>query len=461
MSSERCANSSNVGHDIPRSAPLALATCALLALGLASLARADETAQPLRLRLSEAIRLAQRRHVSVIVANERVQQALARLGQAGSTLLPQLSGSASETRQTKNLEASGITLPGNDPLVGPFNTFDARVKLTQTLFDAGAVQRLRAAKINRAMSLAQLRQAEQDAMALVAALYLDAQRAADALEPAQALLLQEQERLRLIDAQLAVGTGSPLDRAQAEAAVTERIHRWRAAVTQAIERRLDLGAALGFPDDRPIICVHEEAAVSQPAPTAREMLSAVDDRPDLEASRLLVRLRETERGAEWADALPTVAATADYGASGTTPSDFESTYAFGAQASVPIFEGGRRAFRMKEASSRVRESEASLDDAQRQAEAEVLSAIASVHQAQALVQAAEDATAVSSKQLALARHRLRTGLGSDFELTQAQTQMALSRDQQHEAFAAYDLAHVQLAHAMGRVETLGAGGWSP
>lgn len=456
MPSPPCGSSFSKRSDCPRRAGVALLTCAALCSLVFPPAAAATSRDPLRLRFGDAIRLAKRRHVSVLIANERVQQALARLSQANSTLLPQLRGSASETRQTRNLEASGITLPGRDPLVGPFNSFDARLKLTQTLFDAGAIERLRAAKASRAVSLAQLQQAEQDAMALVATLYLDARRAAEILEAAHAVLIRDQEYLRLVTTQSRIGVGSPLELAQAQASVTDSLHRWHAAVADALDRRLDLCAALGLEPDQPLLLLSEDEPIATMLPAEHDVLAGAAAHPEIQVARQVVRQRQLERDADRADALPQVTASADYGSSGATPGDSEGTYTFGASVSLPLFEGGRRTSRVQEAASRVRESQAALDDTQRHLEATALRAINSVDEAQALVQATEEQTAVAARQLALARHRLSTGLGSAFEVTQAQTQLALAKDQHHEALATYALAGVQLAHAMGRVEMLSA-----
>ena len=409
---------------------------------------------PLHLSLRDALVMAKTRHIDVIVGNERTQQALERLGQAVSTLLPHIRASASETRQTRNLQASGITLPGRDPLVGPFNTFDARITLTQTLFDAGAIERFRAARIGKALSLAEYEQARQDAMALVAALYLDAQRAVQRLERAQALLTRDAERVRITHAQYHLGVTSSVELEQAQATLSGSLHQWRAAYADAVDRRLDLAAALGLSPRQPIVFVTEELVADAHLPSEDQVLSTTSSHPQVEVAQQLLRQRKAERAAELADALPRISANADYGASGSTPDNSEGTYAFGAQVSLPVFEGGQRYFRTREASSLVRESEARLKDVQQHLQAKALQAIESVEQAHVLVQAAQTDLAVAMKQLSLAHARRQSGVGSDLEVVEASTNMALARDQHEDARATYQLAQVSLAHALGDVDAI-------
>ena len=431
-----------------------LAATLLSLCTLAASRGTSESTSPLRLRLSDALTIAKTRHLDVLVGSERIQQALAQLGQARSVLFPQVTAAASETRQTRNLEASGITLPGRDPLVGPFNAFDARIRLSQTLFDVTAIERLRAARAGRALSLAEYDRVRQDALALVATLYLDAARAARRLELAHALLTRDAERLRIASARNTNGTGSPLELKQAESVLAQSLHQWHAAGADAIERRLDLTAALGLPTSQPILFIEEEPVEDESLPSQRDVLAHASEHPQVESARTLMRQRRAERAAESAAVLPRVTVNADYGASGKDLGDSEQTYTVGAQVSMPIFEGGLTRARIREADSAVRESEVRLKDAEVHVEANALSAMESVHQARAMVQAAEMALDVSTKTLAIVRHRRQSGLGSDLEVTDALAEAASARDQHDEALTTYRLAQVNLAHATGQMETL-------
>ncbi len=424
---------------------------AVLGLGIASVAAADES-EPLRVRWIDALQMARRRHVSVLIAQERLEQALARLTQARSTMLPQVIATTSETRQTRNLDAAGITLPGHDPLVGPFNTFDARLAVTQMLFDAGVLERFRAAKAGRQLSLAELRKSKQDAVALAASLYLDAWRAAQHVELAQMLLVRDQERLRVVSAQVAMGTAAVIERQQAEAALTRSLSGWHAALTEATERRLDFAAAVGLPLSQTLVFDDDAAIPDVAVPEASAVLASVENHPDVEAEQQRLRETQATRAAERLDALPRVSLNADYGASGKQPNDAQGTYAIGAQVSMPLFEGGRRVARVREAVSRVRAQEAQVNETRANVEARGLSAVQVLQRVQVLVRAQDDAARVAATQLALARHRLSTGIGSELDVLDAAGQLAQARDASTEAWVVFRLAQMHVAHAMGTVD---------
>jgi len=97
------------------------------------------------LTLPEALKIASQKHVAVLLAGQDVEQALARISQSRSYLLPDISATASQTRRTEDFRSTGIPIPG-DPHIGPFNSFDARLRITQSIFDPQAIARLNAAR---------------------------------------------------------------------------------------------------------------------------------------------------------------------------------------------------------------------------------------------------------------------------------------------------------------------------
>jgi len=188
---------------------------ALLWYGGATLA-ADA---PRFLTFQDALRLARDRQIETLVADRRVSEALARFHEARASLLPQVSASASQWRQTRNLAAQGLTFPGIPNVIGPFNSFDARLKLTQTIFDRGAVERLRGAQNSRLLSEAEHQKARQDAMALVATLYVEALRAQQGEDLAQAQLRRDESRAKLAYLGSRIGTSADIDSDDAQAAL--------------------------------------------------------------------------------------------------------------------------------------------------------------------------------------------------------------------------------------------------
>jgi hypothetical protein len=79
-------------------------------------------------------------NLGLILAQERLGEATGARLQALSELLPNANGRLSASRQKINLEAFGFPLPAGFPaVVGPFNVYDARVFVSQSVFDLRAL----------------------------------------------------------------------------------------------------------------------------------------------------------------------------------------------------------------------------------------------------------------------------------------------------------------------------------
>lgn len=419
-----------------------------------SLVGAREGKPPLPLSLEEALHLAQKQQVQVLVAKERVQQSIKRIAQARSALLPQLQGTASQVRQTVNLEAIGIFIdvPGFSTFVGPFNTFDARISLTQTLFDATALKRLQAAKTDRHLSEAELAKAKEDAMALVADLYLDAQRAEEAWHFVQALKKRDEATLRIARNRLQLGLGSELEVTQAQAALADSKNQVDLSAAQKEERRLDLAAAIDLPNDQPLKFTFQKDLENAPLPTEQIVRASTSSHPDVVVAQRQVKQQVEQHSVEKAEYWPKISALANYGASGTNPGNLDDTYLYGGQFSIPIFQGGLRHARIQEAASKIHESEAQLADTQRERQAKALSALDSLRQTFTGLQAARAEVTRTSKELSLAQHRFASGLGSELEVIKSETNRALAENQHSAALATHRLAWVNLAHSLGDTE---------
>ena len=141
------------------------------------------------LSLYDALKRALAHNLGVLSAEEAVERADGARRIALSELLPNVRGSVSEARRKTNLEAFGFPLQPPFPrVVGPFNVFDARVFLRQSVLDLRAINAERAEAHRLAAARFSYRSA-RDLIVLVAAnLYLEAVAAGARVEAARAQL---------------------------------------------------------------------------------------------------------------------------------------------------------------------------------------------------------------------------------------------------------------------------------
>ena len=102
--------------------------------------------QPETLSFEQAIRLAIENNLATLSAHERRHEAQGEKQQSLAPLLPNVSGISYQANLTQNLVALGFqpdTIPGfTQTFLGPFKNFDARLLLTQKVFDLSAHFRL-------------------------------------------------------------------------------------------------------------------------------------------------------------------------------------------------------------------------------------------------------------------------------------------------------------------------------
>jgi outer membrane protein TolC len=203
------------------------------------------------LSFEQAIQLAIENNLSTLLARERRNEARGEKQQSLSALLPQVAGAAYQANTTENLVALGFQ-PGLFPglsttLIGPFRNFDARVRLSQTVFDLSAMQNYRAGRAG--VRVAELREAlarEQVASA-AGLIYIEALRAERSVAAAQANVELAQALLKLAQDQRNAGIATGVDVTRAQTRVAEQQLTVAQAQTASEQARLNLQRVVGLP----------------------------------------------------------------------------------------------------------------------------------------------------------------------------------------------------------------------
>jgi outer membrane protein len=194
-------------------------------LTVAALFPASFAQAPLQLSLKQAVdlALAPDGNTRVKLAVESIQQAEARSAEARAALLPDVEGAVSEQSQTRNLKAFGFTFP-NVPIlgftiptfVGPFDVFDARASVTQSIFDFSSIRGYQAAKVAVEAVKADNRGTRDQVTDQVARAYLTALRAQATLDTAKSNVELSDALLKLSKSLKAAGTGTGIEVTRAD-----------------------------------------------------------------------------------------------------------------------------------------------------------------------------------------------------------------------------------------------------
>src|SRR5205823_6238063 len=96
-------------------------------------------AEPLHITIDDAIHMALTTGIQAQLARSAEESARIARSEALSNLLPQADAHFSRYSQSINLETFGFSLPGQPPVVGPFNVTDAQVSAAMQIFNLAAL----------------------------------------------------------------------------------------------------------------------------------------------------------------------------------------------------------------------------------------------------------------------------------------------------------------------------------
>jgi outer membrane protein TolC len=374
--------------------------------------------------------------------------------------MPDVSATISQRNSTQNLAALGLdstAFPGGlsfPTFIGPFNVFDARLNLAQSLFNWSAIRQYQASKASVKVANFQVQLAREQIAASAALSYLNAIRSERSVQAAQANLDLAQALLTLAQNQRTAGIATGVDVTRAQTRVAQEQVRVAQAQTQSNQTRLQLLRVAGLPLDADPTLTDPLRFVSDSVPSEQTAVSsAVQQRPEMLIAQEQVRVSELETSAARAEHLPSVDLLADYGSSGITPTNSNfPTRDIGVRVNVPIFNGGRTTGRIQVAESRRRQAELQLTDVRKQVEQDVRDALLTLGTSAEQVRAADQSFTLAERELQMARDRFSAGVGDNIEVINAQTSLANARDAQVEALTQYNAARINLSAALGRAE---------
>ena len=389
-----------------------------------------------------------------------IRQARGQSKVARGALLPNLSAALRETVQQSDLAALGVRInipvPGFQfpTVVGPFNYFDLRATLTQTVADLTALNNYRSAGELIKANEAAMRDARDLVVLATGGVYLQAVaanariRSAEAQrETANALLRQTQDRR-------SVGLVAQIDVNRAQVELQTQEQRLTTLRNEVSKQKIALARIAGLPVTDAYDLVDDIPYSAAPVLSVEQaMQQALVNRADLQSASFQVRSAERARTAARAERLPSLALSADYGAIGVNPSQSHGTFGVTGTLRIPIWAGGRTEGAIEQAEAALDQRRSEAADVRGRIVADVRSAFLDLQAASQQVDLARNNQAVARDTLGLTRQRYEAGIADSVEVIQAQQAIASAELDYITAVFADNLAKVSLARAMGKAET--------
>ncbi len=389
-----------------------LATALLLsAAPLAAQTTPDEERPATRLSLGAAVARAVARNASAAVAQAEVRRAEALVTQARAASLPTLTGNAVYTR----LDSDRVL---NDRVIAGADQLSANVTLTVPLVVPQRWATWSHAADNVRTARATAEETRWQVAAATARAWLTVLAQRRSLETLTRALDTARAHLDFARARLAGGVGNRIDevRAAQEVAATEA--QREASFTAITRAREALGVLLAA--DGPVDV--DPAGDPAAAPTEASALADADAlRPDVRTARARAEATGHLVRDGWVDYLPSlVGVAAPFYQNPPTLTQPLTGWQAQLVLSIPLYDGGLRYGAQRERRALADEARLQLDQALRQAHADVRSAVVAIRQGDRALDAAREAARLSDEALTLAQTAWRGGVSTNLEVIDAE-----------------------------------------
>jgi len=417
-------------------------------------AAGSASSEPIALTLEDAVRRGLEHNLGLLLAEQRANDAGGARLRALSELLPNVNGRLSASRQQVNLAAFGFPLPAGIPsVVGPFNVYDARVFLTQSVFDVHAINDARAESHNVQAANFDIKNARDIVILVSANAYSQAIASEARVAAARAQVDTAQALFQQASDMKESGLVAGIDVLRAQVQLDTVRQRRTAAETDFEKAKLQLARIIGLPVGQAFTLANQIRPVPFPEITLEQALErAYAARGDYQAALERVRAAEASRRAIVGELLPSVRVTADYGDIGTSTGDAHGSFNVTGALNVPIFQGGRTRGRLLEADATVRSRTAEAADLKAGIYYEVRTAFLDLQAGREQLDVATRTRELAAAQLTQARDRFAAGVAGNIEVVQAQEAVALASDQYISALFTSNLATGNLIRALGAAE---------
>ena len=406
------------------------------------------------LTLLEAITLGRSQGVEAAIARLDVRTADARVGQRRADLLPTISGNASITRQTLNLDEFGIPIATG--VTDPFDIYRLQLRASQTIFDASLIGRLRAARDTAVAAGLDARATGEIAGATAGLAYLRALSARETVRARQADSTIAAELLgqarQLVDA----GVSPAIDATRSEVSFASVRTQLEVARNASDRARLDLLRSLDLPSGTRVELADSLGPGPLDIPLDPDSAAgfAREHRIELAAEQARTRAARRELGAIRAEYLPSLGLTGAYQQSGRESGDLAGTYNVQLQLTVPILDGFRRQNRVKEQNLRVDIQQIRERDLVNRVETEARQSVLDLASSQQQVAIAENRLQLAELELSQAQQRFQAGVAGSVETTNAQGSVIAARDALIQARVNFGTARVSAYRALGVIDQM-------
>jgi outer membrane protein TolC len=410
----------------------------------------------LPLSLQGAIDRGLKQNLGLLLSSADIGSARGQRWQQLSALLPHVSADPYIAESKVNLAELGFTSIGGANLpaaVGPFSYFDARVAVSQSLFDWKSINATRAASQNLKAAQYSFKDARDLVVLAVGYTYLQAIADEARIRTAEAQVQTAQALYNQAADQVTAGTSPAIDGLRAKVELQTRQQQLIQARNNLAIQKLTVARVIG-------LAPGQEFEFTDKSPYQPFETMTVDDalkhayasRSDYLAAMTDVRASQFSRKAAVAGYFPTLSFKADYGAGGSHPSTSTAVYDVRGTLSIPIFQGNSVHGDVLQADAKLEQNRERLDNLRAQIDSDVRTAIFNLESSAEEVKVARSNIDLAEETLLQSRDRFTAGVTDTVEVVQSQELVASANERYISSLYSYNFAKISLARALGTAE---------
>ena len=405
----------------------------------------------LQLSLTEALKRGLKYNLGAILSEQSVHATTGARLVALSRLLPQVSVGLDERQDQVNLAALGFEpSPGMPTVIGPFNVFDVRAYVNQTILDFTTLNHYRASGENIKAAQHDNQNTKDMVVFVCANLYLQAAASSSRIDAARAQVRTAQVLYDLAVDQKAAGVSPGIEALRAQVELQSQQQRLIVVEAQFAKDKLALARAIGLPLGQEFRLTDVMSYTPLPSmPLDETVQRAYKQRPDFQSAQAKVQSAAAERKAAGSGRLPTLNLVADYGDIGQRPWESHGTFTLTTSLRIPLFQGGKVRGQIFEADAALQQRKAELEDLRGRIYYDVRNAFLDLKAAADRVQVAQSAVKLADEQVLQSEDRFRAGVTNNVEVVQAQQAQATANENLISSLQSHSAARLALARAMG------------
>ena len=330
----------------------------------------DRTVTSLTLTLDDAIHRGLKANLGLLERESYSKEERAERIRTLSALLPQATGSFSESVEQSNLQsfglniklppALGVTIP---KIVGPFQYTLVGVAASARVVDLAAIKNLSSAHATESAALLSVQDARGLVVQAVANAYLLVIADASSLESIRAQMNTAEALLSRATDRESAGASPEIDVLRAELELKTQHQRLLVEQNQFEKDKLSLGRIIGLPAAQDFTVYDRISFTPLPRLNQTEAQQiAREERQDFQCARRLVLAAEQAVAAAQAQRYPTVEVNGFYGDGGSRLANSHSVFAVSAAISFNLFDAGRIHADVQEARARLQQRSNELAD---------------------------------------------------------------------------------------------------